>query len=257
MSLIQAFWLGLLQSVTEFLPVSSSGHLILLPVILHWPDQGLAFDVVMHVGTAAAALVYFRRELLMLFDWQTSKKLWGMIVISLIPTVIAGLLLKDIVEVYARDVSVVAFNLVLWGIALIIVDWYSRKKPGTKTLMTIEWPQALLIGLAQSAALIPGTSRSGATLVLALFLGMVRPDAVKYSFMIGVPAILGAAVLSVNDLTGQAASMNPGPLLVGFVVSLVGGLAAIHLLMTLLRSKMLTYFGIYRILLGLALLLLL
>lgn len=254
MTLIQSFWLGLLQSLTEFLPVSSSGHLILVPALLHWPDQGLAFDVIIHLGTAAAAIIYFRRDILALLDWPRSKHLWLMIFVALLPTVIAGFLFKDAIELYARDVSVVAFNLILWGLVLIGADLYSRRKPGTSQLTDVQWPQALLIGLAQSIALIPGTSRSGSTLAVALFLGLARVDAVKFSFLIGIPAMLGAGMLSILDLAQGAQAVDVAPLIVGFVVSLFGGLAAIHLLMALLRYKALTYFGVYRIVLGFILL---
>jgi undecaprenyl-diphosphatase len=254
MTLIQSFCLGLLQSLTEFLPVSSSGHLILVPALLHWPDQGLAFDVIIHLGTAAAAMIYFRRDILALFDWPRSKRSWVMVSVALLPTVIAGFLLKDAIELYARDVSVVAFNLILWGLVLIGADVYSRRNPGTAQLTDLQWPQALFIGLAQSIALIPGTSRSGSTLAVALFLGLARVDAVKFSFLIGIPAMLGAGLLSIVDLAQGAQAVNVGPLIVGFVVSMLGGLVAIHLLMALLRYKALTYFGVYRIVLGLILL---
>ena len=213
LSPLQALVLAAVQGVTEFLPVSSSGHLILVPYFLKWPDQGLAFDIATHVGTLLAILVYFRqdvRDLIIGFftgapssadaDYNPRHLAW-MIVLATVPAGIAGLLFKDWVETQARSALLVAGTTIVYGLLLGIADWLGRR---TKSLGEIGWQAALVIGMAQALAIVPGTSRSGITITAALFLGLARPAAARFSFLLGIPVFTLAAAKQGLDLLENA-----------------------------------------------------
>jgi undecaprenyl-diphosphatase len=260
LSPLQALLLSVVQGVTEFLPVSSSGHLILVPYFLKWPDQGLAFDIATHVGTLLAILVYFRwdvRDLVIGFftgqprsadgDYNP-RRLALMIVLATIPAGIAGLLFKDWVETQARSALLVAGTTIVYGLLLGLADRVGRH---AKTIGEIGWQAALLIGMAQALAIVPGTSRSGVTITAALLLGLTRPAAARFSFLLGIPVFTLAALKQGLDLletgvpTGELLPMG-----IGLVGSAVIGYMVIAWLLKWLRSRSLQVFMVYRLILG-------
>ena len=199
MTIEQIIVLAVVQGITEFLPISSSGHLILVPQIMHWQDQGLVVDVMTHLGTLLAILIYFWRDVVRLIKGALELlkgrvtpdgRLAIYIVLATIPAVAFGIFLKEYgFTDLERNVAVVAWNTILYGILMLIADMVG---PQDKTIANMTLGSALLIGVAQALALIPGTSRSGVTMTAARFLGFTRPDAARFSFLLGIPAIAGA-----------------------------------------------------------------
>lgn len=260
MSFFEAFFLALIQGLTEFLPVSSSAHLILPSEILGFPDQGLAFDVAVHVGTLFAVMGYFRQQVWQLltafltsvFKNQHSKEshLAWMIVLATIPAGIIGLLLKDFVELYLRSTWVIAITCVVFGLLLWWVDTKAKQtvNEGATTVRS-----ALLIGLAQAMAIIPGTSRSGATMTMALYLGYTREAAARFSFLMSIPIILLAGGLLGMELVQSDAPVDWRALAIGIVVSFISAYLCIHWFLKLLVKVGMLPFVIYRILLGIVL----
>jgi undecaprenyl-diphosphatase len=266
MIITQALILSVIQGVTEFLPISSSGHLILIPEFFGWRDQGLAFDAIIHLGTTLAALLYFRKDLFDLirgfFTKGTSdmKRVGYAILLSMIPALVIGLLFKSIIESQARTSLVVAFNLFLWGGVLIFAEHHATKNTPSKAFKDITLKQGLLIGVSQALALFPGTSRSGITLSTGLFLGIKREDAVKFSFLMGAPVIFGAGILSFLDLMQNSVPQGGEtvlPIFAALLGSFVSGMLAIHLLLKVISKKGLYFFGIYRMILSAAILIIL
>ena len=194
MSIIEIIILALIQGFTEFLPISSSAHLILPSQILGWEDQGLAFDVAVHVGTLIAVVIYFRKEVVdILSAWFKSfgaqgttddSKLGWWIILGTVPAAILGLLLKDFIELYLRSAWVIATTTIVFGLLL----WYADAKgKQIKTIYQLNWKTALIIGFAQAVAMIPGTSRSGITMTAGLMLGMNKQSAARFSFLLAIP----------------------------------------------------------------------
>lgn len=260
LSPLQALLLAVVQGVTEFLPISSSGHLILVPYFLEWPDQGLAFDIATHVGTLLAILVYFRRDVRDLIvgfftgqplsadgDYNPRRLAW-MIVLATIPAGIFGLLIKDWVETQARSALLVAGTTLFYGLLLGVADRVGRH---ARKLGDIGWQVALVIGMAQALAIIPGTSRSGITITAALLLGLTRPAAARFSFLLGIPIFSLAAAKQALDLTESGVTAAELlPMGIGLAASAVVGYAVIAWLLNWLRSRSLTVFVVYRLLLG-------
>ena len=202
-SLLQVVVLALIQGITEFLPVSSSAHLILPAALTDWPDQGLAFDAAVHLGTLVAVTAYFRHDLAgfarsgvalaMHRRWDDKLDLLAKVGIATLPIVIVAVFMKPVVESHLRTTTIIAAATIVFGIAL----WLADRRRGTGT--TPSYLQATLIGLAQAIALVPGTSRSGITIAAALTLGLARPAAARFSFLLAIPAIVGAAIYTVLD----------------------------------------------------------
>jgi undecaprenyl-diphosphatase len=255
-AILRAIVLGIVQGLTEFIPVSSSGHLILVPALFKWPDQGLAFDVGLHVGTLAALLVYFARdwERLLLAGlrdvlshgpkvqaWSFDGRFLLSLALGTVPAGIAGVLFGDWIEANVRQAWVVALALAGAGAVMWLADRTARR---TRTLADAGWRDALIIGASQAVALIPGVSRSGATISAALALGMERADAARYAFLLGTPVFVGAAILKLPDLFGN--SVQTEQLLVGAVVSAIVGFAAIRYLLLYLQRGDLLPFIFYR-----------
>jgi undecaprenyl-diphosphatase len=253
---LQTLLLALIQGITEFLPISSSAHLILPFDILGWKDQGLAFDVAVHLGTLIAVIIYFWRDLVGLllgFFQQVSGKrnAEGQFAIQLIvaslPIVAMGLLLKSLVENELRTAEVIAYSTVIFGIVLYIADRMSKRQLAENELTL---SHALLIGVAQCLALIPGTSRSGITMSAALALGYTRQSASRISFLLSVPTILGASVLLIRDLVITNASVPWTQLGIGMFVSAVTAYLCIRLFLDVIESIGFLPFVIYRLALG-------
>ena len=261
MSHFEAFVLALIQGLTEFLPVSSSAHLILPSQILGWADQGLAFDVAVHVGTLAAVMIYFRQEVVsLLSSWLASifnktysaeSRLAWMIVIATIPACLLGLFMKDFIELYLRSAWVIAITTIVFGLLLWWVDKRAILQEGE---YQTTWKKALFIGLAQAAALIPGTSRSGATMTAALYLGFTREAAARFSFLMSIPIILLAGSYLTTKLVSSGVSIDFGVLGLGIFVSFISAYACIHAFLKLVTRVGMLPFVIYRLCLGFGLL---
>ncbi len=261
MDLVQAVTLGVVQGLTEFLPISSTAHLALVPWLFGWKDPGLTFDIALHIGTLIAVLVYFRADLFnMAMAWLKSftardkadpyQNLAWLVVWGSIPAVIAGVLLDDLVETTFRSPYVIAAMLIGVGVLIAIAERLTAK---TRTWQEMTLKDALLIGVAQACALIPGTSRSGATITMGLFLGMQRPDAARFSFLLGFPVILGSVVFKLKDVASDPALTAMVPMMgVGILASAVSGYFCIAYLLRFLATQTMTVFVVYRILLGLA-----
>lgn len=256
MTIEQIIVLAVVQGITEFLPISSSGHLILVPQIMHWQDQGLVVDVMTHLGTLLAILIYFWRDVARLIKGALELlkgrvtpdgRLAIYIVLATIPAVAFGIFLKEYgFTDLERNVAVVAWNTILYGILMLIADMVG---PQEKTIANMTLGSALLIGVAQALALIPGTSRSGVTMTAARFLGFTRPDAARFSFLLGIPAIAGAGIFTVGD---ALASGEPVTMDAVYCAGLTfgAGLAAIAFLMAVVKRVSFLPFVLYRMVLG-------
>jgi undecaprenyl-diphosphatase len=258
MDLVQIIVLAVVQGLSEFLPISSSGHLILVPHFLGWPDQGLAFDVAVHVGTLIAVVLYFRRQLgLMARDWLASivrresspdsRLAWGVIV-GTIPVGLAGLAFADAIEAHLRSPLFVAGTLAGFGLLLYVADRLGRKQRDEFTLSIRE---ALLIGCAQALALMPGTSRSGITMTAGLGLGLQRAASARFSFLLAVPGIAMAGVYEGAKLLLAAAAVDWRAMGLGALFAALSGYACIHVLIRFIEKIGMLPFTLYRLLLAL------
>ena len=255
MTYLQGVVLGVVQGLTEFLPVSSSGHLILVPHIFGWPDQGLAFDAVMHLGTLGALLAYFRRELAAMLSGELSRRLALVLVAATVPGALAGVLFGKLIETELRSTLVIATSTAVWAVVMWLADRRAAepsRSPGDP-LARVGWGQGLAIGCAQALALIPGTSRSGITITTALFGGLDRATAARFSFLLGIPITAGAGGLKLLHLMkGGLPAGDVGPLLAALAAAFASGWFAVWFLVGYLRTRSLTPFVIYRLLLALA-----
>jgi undecaprenyl-diphosphatase len=262
MDLTQQILLAILQGLTEFLPISSSAHLILLPKLVGWADQGLDFDIALHVGTLSAVVIYFRRELQsMTRDWLRSLKtrqqtpesrLAWCVLFGTIPVGLFGLLFKDAIELYLRSPLVIAIATIVFGLLLWWADVVSKRRRDEYSLRASD---VLFIGIAQAIALIPGTSRSGITITAGLALGLSRQAAARFSFLLSIPVITLAGLLTVRDILVQHHPIDGGALLTGALISGITAYLCIYLFLKLLERVGMLPFVIYRLLLGLYLLL--
>jgi undecaprenyl-diphosphatase len=259
-SLWFAALLGLVQGLTEFLPVSSTAHLRIVPEIVGRADPGAAFTAVIQLGTLVAVLAYFARELFvdlprgLLRDRRGPEaRLVGHLVIGTLPIVVAGLALEEFITGDARSLYVIAAALVGVGVLFLVAERGGRGGAGARALSAMTAVDALLIGLAQACALVPGVSRSGATIVAALLVGLGRADGARFSFLLGVPAIAGAGLFELPDaIAGLGADAVPA-LVIATTVSAVSGYLAIAWFLRYLGRNRLAPFALYRIALGLAL----
>lgn len=258
MELLHIVVLALLQGLTEFLPISSSAHLILVPELLGWPDQGLAFDVAVHVGTLTAVVLYFRQDLLrMTGAWfgsltgrgqnRDSRLAWA-VLFGTVPVGLAGLLLHDVIETQLRSHWVIVVTTVLFGLLLGWADWRGQRR---RDEFSLRWQDVLWIGLAQAVALIPGTSRSGITMTAGLMLGLTREAAARFSFLLSIPVIVLAGGLEVRKLLAEAAPPDLRALILGTVLSALCAYLCIHYFLKLINRMGLWPFVLYRLGLGL------
>ncbi len=275
MTLIQAIVLGVVQGLTEFLPISSSAHLWIVPAMMHWPDPGAAFTAVIQLGTLVAVLLYFWTDI-----WKiglgTARATWAgspfsvlesrlgwMIALATLPIVVCGLAFKSYIETTLRRGEVVAGAMIVLALFLIAAEYYARWRTihhrELKGLDRVGWRDASLIGLAQALALIPGSSRSGVTITAGLFCGLNRETAARFSFLMSIPSVFAAAIYSLykqraNLLASQDDALH---LVVATVVSGVVGYASIAFLLGYLRRHTTWIFIVYRLALGVILLALL
>ena len=260
MPLLHLTVLALVQGITEFLPISSSAHLVLVPVLTGWDDQGLILDVAVHVGTLFAVLVYFWRDIMLMVvgavqlvtgRWTEGARLALLVVVASVPALAAGFALHALAPDLLRSVEVIAWATLGFGLLL----WLSDRIGGiARRVEALRFGDAVLIGLAQALALIPGTSRSGITMTAGRFLGMARDEAARFSLLLSIPTILGAGAVGALDIyeAGDVALGTDAALAAG--LAFLSALIAIALMMRWLRHASFTPFVIYRLLLGIGLL---
>ena len=265
MDIFQAIIIGLVQGLTEFLPVSSSAHLIFAQQALGVSDVGLAFDVLMHVGTLVAVIVYFFNDivnmikgfLLSLVDLKNGnfmgeikkdpyKKLAWLTILATIPVGVVGVLFNDMIESMFQGLTIPAFLLLVTGCLLYVSQ---RMNSGRIDVRNVTIKEALIMGCGQALAVLPGLSRSGTTIAAGLFAGLDKEFAAKFSFILSIPAILGAAVFQLKDLSGG--NIEIGACIAGFVVAVISGYLAISVLLKIVREKSLDIFAYYCWIVGL------
>jgi len=259
MALWFAALLGLIQGLTEFIPVSSTAHLRVASALAGQQDAGAAYTAVIQLGTLMAVLAYFAKDLVALpaamvrAPGSPDGRLPWLIAAGTVPIVIVGLLLKKHIEGDLRSLYVIAAALIIVGILMTGIDRYASGRDG-KSLATLTYSDAILIGLAQTLALVPGVSRSGATICMALMLGFARSDAARFSFLLSIPAVGGAGILEARKAFVELGSEAIPALAMGIGVAAVVGYASIAWFLRWLGTHQLVSFGIYRVLAGLALL---
>lgn len=251
MTYVQAVVLGVVQGLTEFIPISSSGHLILVPHLLGWPDHGLGFDAAIHLGSLAALLAYFRRELAALASGALSRRLLLLLALATVPAAVVGVLLEAVIATELRSPLVVAFSTALWAVVMALADRRAAPAPknlGGDPIERVRLPHAVTVGVAQSLALIPGTSRSGITITAGLLAGLDRATAARFSFLLGIPITAGAGGAKLVDLLEVGlAPGEAGPLAAAVVAAFASGWAAVWFLVGYLRRRSLTPFVVYRL----------
>lgn len=261
MDYIQIVVLAIVQGLTEFLPISSSAHLILVPELLGWQDQGLVFDVAMHVGSLLAVIYYFRVDIVRMTQaWFTEvihkksspdSRLAWFVIIGTIPAVIAGLIFKDYIEVELRSALVIATTTIVFGVLLGLSDYLAKTERDEYTLTLKD---VFIIGCFQAIALIPGTSRSGITMTAALFLGLKKVSAARFSFLLSIPIILASGSFQMLDLIKSDVSIDWNLLFLAIVLSGVSAWICIHYFLKLINKIGMMIFVVYRLALGVLLL---
>lgn len=270
MSTLEAIVLGIVQGLTEFLPISSTGHILYVPALAGWPDPGAAFSAVIQLGTMAAVLVYFRSDLWRMAVafvksfggdhelWRSSDtdgRLGWYIVLGTIPIAIVGLAFSDQIENNVRTLSLVAIVMILFSFVLMAADLKGAQDRDVKELTLKD---GIIIGLFQALALIPGVSRSGSTISGGLFLGLDRESATRYSFLLSVPAVVLSGVFELRKIgDSSGASVGVAPTVIATVLAFISGYLAIAFLLRFVRTHNFSVFVIYRVAVGVLMLVLL
>lgn len=259
MDLFKAVFLGVLQGLTEFLPISSSAHLAIFPKFFGWDDPGAAFTAVIQIGTELAVVIYFWRDIWSIgsgwirgvFNKSARSTLeWRMgwfVIIGSLPIIALGVALQSLIDRDFRNLWVIGTTLIVLGAVLGLAERLGRK---TSPIENLTLSHAVLFGLAQAAALVPGVSRSGATISMGLFLGYERAAATRYAFLLAIPAVIGAGVFKLKDISGGDNAYGTGPTVVATIISFVVGLAVIRWLLTYVSKNSYLPFVVYRIALG-------
>ena len=255
-TLFQAFILGLAQGLGEFLPISSSAHLILIPWLFRWPDPGLTFDIALHIGTLLAVIIYFWKDWVILIKNGLGKglstaegKMFWFIVVASIPGAISGILLEQKAETNFRSPIIIGIMLMVMGLFLYAADRFGAKRQHTES---ISFRESFIIGLSQALAVIPGVSRSGITMTSGLFAGLTREAAARFSFLLATPIIAGAGLLKLRHLGNSTLTL---PFWVSFITSALVGLLVIKFLLQWLRKSSFLPFVWYRLAVGCAVIL--
>lgn len=267
MDSIQTIVLALIQGLTEFLPISSSAHLILPAQVLDWPDQGIAFDVAVHVGSLIAVVTFFWQDIKkMIHAWlfslplirqplnaeaQADAKLAWMVIAATIPAVVAALLAKDFIEEHLRSTTVIALATIVFGLLLGLADYQSRRH---NAVLEISWKIAMLVGFAQVFALIPGTSRSGVTITAAVLLGVSKTASARFSFLLSIPIITAAGAYAILEMISEPPIFSWTQLILGVLVSAISAYLCIKVFLQLLERIGFMPFVWYRLGLGVLLL---
>lgn len=258
MEFINSIIFGLVQGITEFVPVSSSGHLVILHNFISLPiNNELTFDIVLHLATLLAVISFFRKDIaLLLSSWIGSfggkhdkySRLSWLIIFATIPASLAGFLLDDIIESVLRSPVVVIVMLVFVGVLFILAERIGKK---IDSLDNLDWKKSLFIGIAQALALIPGTSRSGITIIAGLGTGLKREEAVRFSFLLSIPVIAGATIIKLPEITDISLASNEFTiLLISFIIAFIFGLLAIKYFLQLSKKFSLNIFAYYRFVLA-------
>ena len=257
MTTLQVIILAIVQGLTEFLPISSSGHLVLVPYLFEWTDQGLAFDVAVHFGSLAAVCIFFRGDIASLLsggmqvvtgDVKTPESRMALaIALGTVPAALAGLFFASWIEQNLRDPAVIVYTLAGYGILMALADRFGRRE---RNMASVGLKDALIIGCAQALALVPGTSRSGVTITAARFLGFERTDAARFSFLLSAPVILLAAAYKFLELISSGEPVAWGQLGLGALVSCVVAYISIEFFMRVVTRIGLAPFTIYRLILA-------
>lgn len=260
MDIVQIIILAIVQGLTEFLPISSSAHLILVPLVLEWPDQGLVFDVAVHLGSLIAVVLYFRQEVMsMLIDWSKNlaggvstnqSRLAWWIILGTIPAVIVGFLFKGIIETELRSPWVIALATIFFGLLLWVAD---LRKAKLRNVSQLNFIDVITIGCFQALALIPGTSRSGITMTAGLMLGLTRQAAARFSFLLSIPIIFASGTLQTLELLQASHDIDWFALFLALGLSAISAGICIHLFLSLIEKIGMLPFVIYRLLLGVVL----
>jgi undecaprenyl-diphosphatase len=259
MTVLQAVVLGSVQGITEFLPVSSSGHLIIVPELLRWPAQGLTFDLIIHLATLAAVIFALRADISWLWEgfWKRDKArvqlVWKLAAATL-PALVVGFFLSDWLQGF-RGATTVAISLIVWGVLLGLADRFSSLMRGQlKDLGKLRWWQAMVIGVVQVMSFIPGTSRSGSTMTAGLFAGLDRVAAARFSFLLAIPITAAAGLSALLDVSENGLDITLLPMVAGFASAFIFGILAIRLLLVVVRQASFLWFAAYRVALGIFLL---
>ncbi len=256
---LKAVVLGVIQGLTEFLPISSSAHLRIFPELFGWGDPGAAFTAVIQIGTEVAVLIFFRHDIWRIGStWVRSlvrpelrghedSRVGWYIIVGSVPIVLLGVALKDVIERDFRNLWIIGTTLIVLGVILGVADRVGRNDRGIER-MTLA--HATLLGLAQAAALVPGVSRSGATISMGRFLGYEREAATRFAFLLAIPAVVGAGLFQLREIPGGENAYGAGPTLVATMVSFLVGYAAIAWLLRYVSTRSYLPFVLYRIVLG-------
>ncbi|NLJ76273.1 MAG: undecaprenyl-diphosphate phosphatase [Peptococcaceae bacterium] len=257
MTVLQALIMGIIQGLGEFLPISSSAHLVLTPWVLGWEDPGLVFDVALHMGTLLAVVAFFWRDWVELFSEAIIKRrstqkasMFWYLLIATIPGALAGYTLEEQAETIFRSPLIIASMLIIMGLILFIVD---RRAVKRKNMNGISFVDSLLIGLSQAFAIIPGVSRSGVTMTAARALGFTRKTAARFSFLLSTPIIFGAGVMQLKNLTISDINIA---FIIGVLSSAIVGVLSIGFLLRYLTTRSFDIFVWYRLIIGLAIIVL-
>jgi undecaprenyl-diphosphatase len=253
MTLWQAIVLGIVQGLTEFLPISSTAHLRIIPALCGWDDPGAAFTAVIQLGTLVAVFAYFRHEIVAITRGLfRGEKLGWMIAVGTVPVVICGLLFKHSIETNLRSLYIIASAMIGLAVVLALAEFVERRRKLLRGMKQVGWLDAIVVGCSQAVALIPGSSRSGATITGALFCGLDRATAARFSFLLSLPAVLAAGVFELfrarHELLATSASIEH--LVVATVLALIVGYASIAFLLNYLKKHTTWIFIIYRLALG-------
>lgn len=257
MTTLQIIILAIVQGITEFLPISSSGHLVLVPYLFDWADQGLAFDVAVHFGSLIAVFVYFRHDIASLLSGAgqvllgriktPESRMAVAIALGTVPAALAGLMFASWIEQNLRDPAVIVYTLAGYGILMAVADRYGRRE---RSVAGVGYRDAFIIGCAQALALVPGTSRSGITITAARFLGFERQDAARFSFLLSAPVIFLAAGYQFVELVASSTTVAWEQLAVGILVACVVAYVSIDFFMRVVTRIGLLPFAIYRLVLA-------
>lgn len=259
MNFLEAAVLGVVQGLTEFLPISSSGHLRIVPALFGWEDPGAAFTAVIQLGTMAAVLLYFWRDILRITaSWTGSlfrpelrgeldARMGWYIILGTVPIGILGLVFEHQIETTARDLRLIAFTLIALGLVLL---WAERVGKRNRELRRLRLRDGMLIGVAQAAALIPGVSRSGATITAGMFLGFTREAAARFSFLLSIPAVVLSGLFEMRDIGSQGGVPGLAPTVVATLLAFGSGYASIAWLLRFLTTHTMKGFVVYRVALG-------
>ena len=247
MVMFEAIILGIVQGITEFLPISSTAHLVLLPKLFGWEDEllsSLSFDVALHVGTLLSILVCLYGDIMDML--KKNRRLILIIVVATVPAGLAGVTMDDYISGVFRSPALIAGSLVLFGIVMYLAERFKQTRP----MKSLSWGDAVFIGAAQAIALVPGVSRSGITISAGLARGVKRDEAAKFSFLLSIPVIAGAALLEGRHLFGSSQDTDMALVGAGFIASFLTGMVAIKLLIRYLKNFTLKAFVYYRFVLA-------